>query len=234
MDFTAEFGLDLAVLLIVHLTDGFSVLSSSKEHSGMQMMKRLVLLLSIVLGCYSCIILPRPRRLPPGKRVVRQVVEVDQSKDDLFEAVYVWLLEFIEVKRFPPESFSKGVPTGPSLEYQNKKSGRLVAKAQIWVDYPSEGRHLTDFVLTILVQQGRYLITAEDPRFWNTGKRVPWGSVRYSEGKTGPRYSFPGLWRTSAVDTEKMISAFRSEVLEAFGLLETAVKGQVRGTGMSH
>lgn len=189
-------------------------------------MKRVVLLLSIVMVCYSCETIPR--RLPPGKRVVRQVVEVSQSKDELYKAVDVWLLEFIDSKRYPSASFSKGVPPGPSIEYQNKKSGRIVAKAQIWVDYPSEGRHLTDFVLTIHVQQGRYLITAEDPRYWDAGK-IPWGSVAYSEGKTGPRYSFPGLWHTSAINTEKRMSAFRSEVLEVFGLLETAVKAQDEG-----
>jgi len=193
--------------------------------------KPAVLLLSIIVVCYSCALFPE--RLPPGKRVVRQVIEVGISKDDLYEAVNKWLVEFIDVKRYPPRSFSKGVPSGPSIEYQDRDGGRIVAKAQIWVDYPSGHRCLTDFRLTIHVQQGRYLIVAEDPRYWHAGT-IPWGNIRYTDGKRGPRYSFPGFWSTSAVNTEEEFRAFKSAVLEVFGSLEAAVKPQDKGESATY
>jgi hypothetical protein len=163
---------------------------------------------------------------------VRQIVAMPISKDDIYEAVHTWLMESVASKRWPPASFTSGGPSQPSVEIQDPNSGKIVIKAQIWVDY-STGRHLTDFRLTALVEEGRYVVIAEDPQYWTSkglfGKRRgSVGTIRASKGKTGPRYSEPAGWSTRAVDTEEEMRCFKAAVLEMFGAMKTGVREQVQ------
>ena len=172
----------------------------------MGVVRRLLLFLCIVTVCASCTLFPT--RVPPGQRAVRQLVQAERSQDGLYEIVHEWVLELVDPDRYPGR-LPEGAPPGPSLQYDSPAKGRIVARPQIWVDYPS-GRHRTEFTLTVQVQDGRVRLSAEEPRYWRTGKVS--------------RYTLPGLWLRSAVDTEGGMDAFRSAVLEAFRSLEAAIR----------